>query len=82
MMRTLAVCVASVVMSLGLASCGESEQVVHYQQGKYQGKPDGKPWDSEPLADAKWTKGDKASWEAQIKQRNQGQNEYKRIYQQ
>ena len=54
-----------------------------YKQGKYSGKPDGKPWDNEALAtDEKWTKGDKLSWETQIKQRNQGQNEYKRIYQQ
>ena len=74
--------IATLAVLVGLASCGESEQVVRYQQGKYQGKPDGKPWDNEPLADAKWTKGDQASWENQIKQRNQGQNEYKRIYQQ
>ena len=74
-----AACAAAVC---GLAACGEFDQVVVYKQGKYQGKPDGKPWDSEPLAESKWTKGDKNSWETQIKQRNQGQNEYKRIYQQ
>ncbi|MSP96267.1 MAG: hypothetical protein EXR29_03375 [Betaproteobacteria bacterium] len=49
--------------------------------GKYQGKPDGKSWENAPLAygSDKWTKGDKASWENQIKSRNNGQNEYKRI---
>ena len=81
MKRTIA-CIGAVAIVFGLAACGESEQVVRYQQGKYSGKPDGKPWDNEPVADAKWTKGDKLSWETQIKQRNQGQNEYKRIYQQ
>jgi hypothetical protein len=66
---------------LGLAACGEREQVVVYKQGKYQGKPDGQPWDSAPPAygSAKWTQGDRASWETQIKSRNDGQNEYKRI---
>lgn len=83
MRRTIA-CVAAVAAVLCLSACGETEQVVVYKQGKYQGKPDGKPWEGEPVlvSDAKWTKGDKASWEERIKQRNQGQNEYKRIYQQ
>jgi hypothetical protein len=69
--------------AFGLAACGEREQVVVYKQGKYQGKPDGLPWDSEPLAyeSQKWTKGDRVSWETQIKQRQLGQHEHKRIYQ-
>jgi hypothetical protein len=80
-MRTLLVLVAL----FGLVACGEKEQVVVYKQGKYQGKPDGRPWDNDPLAysgnsgSAKWTKGDRASWEAQIKTRNDSQNENKRI---
>lgn len=68
----------------GLAACGEPDQVVVYKQGKYQGKPDTRPWDNEPLALAgsgKWTKGDRASWEAQIKARQLAQHEDKRIYQ-
>jgi hypothetical protein len=81
-MKRLIACAAALAAVFGLAACGEADQVVVYKQGKYQGKPDGKPWDSEPLADAKWTRGDKNSWETQIKQRTQGQNEYKRIYQQ
>jgi hypothetical protein len=72
-------------LSLGLAACGEHDQVVVYKQGKYQGKPDGLPWNSEsPIAElrgGKWTKGDRASWEDQIKQRQLGQHEDKRIYQ-
>ena len=81
-MKRLVLCATGLAIAFSLAGCGESEQVVVYKQGKYSGKPDGKPWENEPLADSKWTKGDKVSWETQIKQRNQGQNEYKRIYQQ
>jgi hypothetical protein len=69
------------VVLFGLAACGEKEQVVVYKQGKYQGKPDGRSWDNEPLSygAAKWTKGDRTSWETQIKARNDSQNENKRI---
>jgi len=40
---------ALVCLSLGLSACGEKEQVVVYKQGKYQGKPDVRPWDNDPL---------------------------------
>jgi hypothetical protein len=71
-----------VVAAFGLAACGESEQVVVYKQGKYQGKPDSRSWDNEPVAAGpKWTKGDKASWETQIKNRQLAQHEHRRIYQ-
>jgi hypothetical protein len=66
---------------LGLAGCGDRD--VPYEGGErsYQGKPDGKPWNNEPLAydDPKWTRGDQASWEAQIKKRQLGQHEDTRI---
>ena len=64
-----------------LAACGESSQVVVYKQGKYQGKPDGKPEDSQPPAWStaqKWDRGNKVAWEAAIKSRNANQNEYTR----
>jgi hypothetical protein len=79
----VAAAAAAAVAALGLAGCGEPEQVVVYKQGKYQGKPDTRPWDNAPLAygDTKWTKGDRASWEAQIKRRQLGQHEHVRIYQ-
>lgn len=80
-----AVLAFGVVMALGLAGCGESEQVVVYKQGKYQGKPDTRAWDNAPLAaeqrGGNWNKGDRASWEAQIKNRQLAQHEHKRIYQ-
>jgi len=72
------------VSGLALAGCGEGDQqVVVYKQGKYQGKPDGRPWDSEPVAYAgtKWTKGNRESWEESIKTRQLAQHEHKRIYQ-
>ena len=82
MTRAPIVAAAALAAALGLAACGESEQVVVYKQGKYQGKPDARPWDNEPLAGGgKWAKGDRASWETQIKERQLAQHEHKRIYQ-
>ena len=84
-MRTLLLVIAALALTAGLAACGERDQVVVYKQGKYQGKPDGLPWNSDsPIAElrgGKWTKGDRASWEDQIKQRQLAQHEHKRIYQ-
>ena len=73
------------IAALGLAACGEAEQVVVYQQGKYQGKPDARSWDNEsPAAElrgGKWSKGNRESWEEAIKTRQLAQHEHKRIYQ-
>ena len=79
--RTLALAVAIGVVA-GLGACGERDQVVVYKQGKYQGKPDTKPWENDPsaslLTSSKWSKGDKMSWETAVKTRNLVQNEYTR----
>jgi hypothetical protein len=75
--------IAAFALTFGLAACGERDQVVVYKQGKYQGKPDAQPWDSEPLTVAgsgKWTKGDRTSWESQLKSRQMNQHEDTRIY--
>ena len=77
----------ALLAAFGLAGCGEPEQVVVYKQGKYQGKPDTRPWDNSPLAmkqggGANWTKGDRASWDHAINARAMSQNEHKRIYNQ
>jgi outer membrane murein-binding lipoprotein Lpp len=76
---------AAIVAALFVAGCGEPEQVVVYKQGKYQGKPDTRAWDNAPLAaeqrGGNWTKGDRASWETQIKNRQLAQHEHRRIYQ-
>jgi len=73
---------AAVLVALGLGACGERDQVTVYKQGKYQGKPDTKPWENDstvnPYPGSKWNKGDKASWESAVKTRNLAQNEYTR----
>ena len=85
MIRGAVVVLAALAASFTLAGCGEKEQVVVYKQGKYQGKPDNRSWENEPLpADfrgGKWTKGNRESWEESVKQRQLAQHEYKRIYQ-
>jgi len=84
-MRTLLL-LGVAALALGLAACGERDQVVVYKQGKYQGKPDAQPWNSDSpvveLRGGKWTKGDRNSWEDEIKRRQLAQHEHKRIYQQ
>jgi hypothetical protein len=57
----------------GLAGCGEKPNVTVYKQGKYQGKPDNVPWQSQPFNN------NKTDWENNIKARNGKQNEYARI---
>ena len=71
--RTVLLAAFAAVAALGLAACGENQQVTVYKQGKYQGKPDQKPWDSPEYG------GDQAKWERAIEQRTQAQNEYVRI---
>ena len=69
---------------LAVAGCGERDQQIgEFKRGKYQGKPDAQSWSNTPLTydSGKWTPGDRASWETQIKNRQLSQNEYKRIYQ-
>ena len=82
-MRPVLLVVAALVAGVGLSACGEREQVIVYKQGKYQGKPDTKPWENDPGASlytsSKWSKGDRTSWESALKTRNLGQNEYTRV---
>ena len=60
------------IAALGLPGCGEEQQVVVYKQGRYQGKPDTRPWDS-----PQWG-GEQAKWERAIETRTLNQNEYSR----
>ena len=80
------VLLALVLAAFGLAACGEREQVIEpVSEKRYQGKRDGKPWENESpiveLRGGKWTKGNQASWEEQIKIRQLAQHEHRRIYQ-
>ena len=67
-----------------LAGCMEVEQVSATAE-KTPGqtvKRDTTAWSNEPLANGgKWTKGDRTSWEEQIKKRQLSQHEDRRIYQ-
>jgi hypothetical protein len=81
--RKLILAGAAIAVALALSACGEREQVVVYKQGKYQGKPDTKPWENDPGASlyttSKWNPGDKTSWESALRARNLAQNEYNRV---
>lgn len=61
------------VAAVALAACGESPQVIQYKAGKYQGKPDTRPWESATYG------GDKTRWESDIRARSDKQTELKRI---
>ena len=81
--KKIAIAGAALVVMAAMTGCGEKEQVVVYHQGKYQGKPDTKPWENDPSASlyttSKWKGGDKSSWETALRSRNQSQNEYTRV---
>jgi hypothetical protein len=74
---------AALLFAVGLGACGERDQVTVYKQGKYQGKPDTKPWENGPESSlyttSRWDQGNKTSWEAAVKTRNLAQNEYNRV---
>ena len=74
------VAVLAIAALVALAACGEREQTTEFKRGKYQGKPDTQPWSNAPLdyERGKWTQGDRASWETQIKSRQSWQNEFTR----
>ena len=65
---------AAALLAALLAGCAEKPQVA----GTHE--VDAKPWEGgrEAYVAPGWKPGDKASWEAQIKHRTQGQNEYVR----
>jgi major membrane immunogen (membrane-anchored lipoprotein) len=78
MNRAVSIALA-IVLGAALVGCSKQEQAAETNKnGKYAGKPDTRPWESEKTAftDAKLNKGDKAAWETAIKARNQAQNEY------
>ena len=78
MKRALALLVAT----LALGACMEIEQESAKKEVGKTVKSDTLPWNNEPVAGGpKWTKGDRNSWEDQIKKRQLAQHEHKRIYQ-
>lgn len=81
MSRFLTFVLLGALGAMGVTGCGEREQTALYKDGKYRGKPDGRPWDGQPPANVpgEWTKGDRYSWDKQMRSRNDGQNENRRI---
>jgi hypothetical protein len=78
--------VLAALLVVGLTACGErSQEPAAAGERGYQGKRDTLPWDNAPLTaeyrGGKWNKGDRASWEDSIKERQLAQHEHRRIYQ-
>lgn len=74
MKRTTTAAVLSAAALL-LAACGDKPQTAGTK------KADAAPWEgaqSAAYTDKGWKAGDQASWESQIRNRAQGQNEYMR----
>ena len=70
------------IAALTLPACMEVEQTVTAEQRQAGStvKRDTAAWNNEPLANGpKWSKGDRNSWEEQIKKRQLAQNESVRI---
>jgi hypothetical protein len=73
-----------VAAALCVAGCMEVEQssATAQKQPGMTVKRDTAAWNNEPLAiGPKWTKGDRGSWEEQIKKRQLAQHEDRRINQ-
>jgi hypothetical protein len=68
---------ALAVCAFALAACDRPQRMVQ-AEGK---KMDQKAWDgaADAYVDAGWKAGDQASWEAHLRNRMQGQNEYNRV---
>ena len=81
MKRFVALAFVAAFVAAGMAGCGEKPQTALYKDGKYRGKPDGRPWDNAPTAygSSEWNKGDEMAWQRRIDDRMRTQNEYNRI---
>jgi hypothetical protein len=64
--------VMAAALTLALAACEKAQTAPSAR------KPDTKPWDAaqNQFVVPGWKSGDEASWEAQIRKRAMGQNEY------
>ena len=65
------------IVALGLSACTEKPQSIGQNSREDQQAFKGA---AGPFMAAGWKPGEKASWEQQLKTRQQGQNEYNRIY--
>ncbi len=62
------------------AGCAEKPQDAPFKSGKYQGKPDTRPWEGSTLVfeSGEFKRGEKGAWESAMRTRAQNQNEYSR----
>jgi hypothetical protein len=74
MKRTVTVIAASALLSVALSACGERAQTASHR------KADGLSSDgpASPYTAGVWKAGDPVAWDAQMRNRAQGQNEYSR----
>lgn len=64
---------------LSLAACGEKAQTMQASAGRTQSQPWDAPSPATPgFGAAGWKGGDRAAWEAHMRQRNQTQDEFVR----
>ncbi len=71
---------AAAVLVLGLSACSEEPQLIEGQRMGLTVTRDTNKWEGDPLTyQTNYQRGDKASWERELTQRLQGQNEYIRI---
>jgi len=81
MTRARLIAFAALVALAGCMEVEQSSKTATKQPGQTV-RSDTAPWANEPLAmGPKWAKGDRASWEEQIKKRQLAQHEHRRIYQ-
>jgi hypothetical protein len=82
-MRNALLMAAALGAFAALSGCMEVEQAsTPAQQAGQTVKRDTAAWNNEPIAGGpKWSKGDRTSWEEQIKRRQLAQHEDRRIYQ-
>ncbi len=78
MKRGVTLLVFAAAACVGMAACGEKEQVAAAQGGR---KADAKGFSgaAAEYAAPGWKAGDEASWQQQLKQRAQAQNEHVRV---
>ena len=82
-MRHVLLAAAVLGGALSLTACMEVEQATSPERQAGQTvRRDTAAWTNQPLANGpQWTKGDRTSWEEQIKRRQLTQHEHRRIYQ-
>ena len=78
MRNPLLIAAAAALLAFVISGCAERSQTVAYVHGKYQGKTDSQPWNSQPPSYVRggWVRGDEASWVQHMRTRNQNQDEY------